>query len=659
LNLKNKLTMLFSVLTALIILVFSIIGYLFSQDQVMQGIQQEMKASVAANVHMLNGWLSGKAKMLEIVSGTLTSMNGDGEITVPMLAGYKFVDKEVSDMYFGTVDGRMIDGSGWVPAADYDPRTRSWYKGAKDQEKLSYGDPYLDIVTNQMAVAVAMPIKNSSGQMRGILSEDILLQTLVDNVKNINLQGAGYAFLVDAKGVVLAHPDAELVSKNVFEAEKLSGMTTAFKELVANNQGILRVIDHGEGQIIAYQKMPTTGWTLAISVPEAVVYKPLGVLKWVFGLAAFFSILLVIIVTYFIAKRITKPLEMLAGQVDLVTAGSLTVKAVVTGKDEVAHLAVSFNKMVDNLRALITKVHASSEQVAASSEQLTASAEQSAEASNQVAISIAEVAQGTEQQVQAITKAAGVVEQTSLAAAQVAQRADKVADTSNKAADAALKGGQAVSLAVGQMLNIEKAVTHSSEIVVKLGERSKEIGQIVDTISGIAGQTNLLALNAAIEAARAGEQGKGFAVVADEVRKLAEQSQIAAKQIADLISKIQGETDSAVTAMSAGAREAKVGNEVVNTAGETFSQIVELINKVSTQVNEISTAINQIAIGSQDVVNVVQDIERVNKATAAQTQTVSAATEEQSASMEEIAAASQALARMAEEMQNAIGKFSI
>lgn len=210
-----------------------------------------------------------------------------------------------------------------------------------------------------------------------------------------------------------------------------------------------------------------------------------------------------------------------------------------------------------------------------------------------------------------------------------------------------------------QMIHIEKAVTNSAEIVANLGERSKEIGQIVDTISGIAGQTNLLALNAAIEAARAGEQGRGFAVVAEEVRKLAEQSQEAAKHIAVLIGEIQEDTQHAVSAMADGTQEVQRGTEAVNTAGKAFLEIAGLIETVSGQVGDIAAAIQQMAGGSQQLVSSVKDIDTLSRDIAEQTQTVSAATEEQTASMEEIASSSHELAQMAEKLQTAIAKFRI
>jgi methyl-accepting chemotaxis protein len=257
-------------------------------------------------------------------------------------------------------------------------------------------------------------------------------------------------------------------------------------------------------------------------------------------------------------------------------------------KDEVGKLADALSIMRDNLRTALKKVNESAEQVAASSEELTASAEQSAQAVTQVAGTISDVAQGAEKQSKAANETSAVVEQISAGIQQAAANANQVANNSAQAEERANDGNESVQIAVNQMANIEQTVANSAQVVAKLGERSKEIGQIVDAISGIAGQTNLLALNAAIEAARAGEQGRGFAVVAEEVRKLAEQSQEAAKQIATLIGEIQGDTDIAVAAMKEGTKEVKVGTEVVTTAGQAFKEIKDLVTQVSEQVREIS-----------------------------------------------------------------------
>ena len=322
-------------------------------------------------------------------------------------------------------------------------------------------------------------------------------------------------------------------------------------------------------------------------------------------------------------------------------------------------MADALADMRTNVRKALKHVNESAEQVAASSEELTASAEQSSQAVNQVAGAISGVAEGATKQLAAANDASAVVEQMSAGIQQIAANTNQVATHSAQAADKAGAGGEAVDKAVNQMGSIQSSAQVVADAVGKLNEKSKEIGNIVSTISGIAGQTNLLALNAAIEAARAGEQGRGFAVVAEEVRKLAESSQEAAKQIADIIGEIQGDTGKAVDAMQLGAKEVMLGTELVTTAGGAFKEIVTLILQVSDQVREISAAIQQMASGTQQIVTSVKDIDSLSKSTASETQTVSAATEEQSASMEEIASSSQALAKLAQDLQAAVNKFRI
>jgi methyl-accepting chemotaxis protein len=371
-------------------------------------------------------------------------------------------------------------------------------------------------------------------------------------------------------------------------------------------------------------------------------------------------ILLSILIAYFVSRSISRPVREVAEAASQIANGDLTMQSIsYQSEDEIGKLANSFNTMLLNLRMIIQQVSVSAEQVAASSEELTASAEQSALAATQVAGTITEVAQGTDQQRQSISDTLQIIDTMTAQVRQIAFNADSTTTVSKQTAAAAQKGGEAIEAAIKQMTTIDQTVAESSAVISALGERSKEIGQIVNTIAAIAGQTNLLALNAAIEAARAGEQGRGFAVVAEEVRKLAEQSQTATKQIASLIHEIQAETNKAIIAMNAGTREVTTGTQVVNTAGRSFQDIFALVGKMAGQIQDITASVQVVVASSAQIATSVSEVGEVSRVTSGQTQTVSAATEEQSASMQEIAAASEALADMAADLQVTITKFTL
>ncbi|AET70968.1 methyl-accepting chemotaxis protein [Desulfosporosinus orientis DSM 765] len=365
-----------------------------------------------------------------------------------------------------------------------------------------------------------------------------------------------------------------------------------------------------------------------------------------------------------LSKRISHQIMVIANNAEEIAKGNLRIDSLIDSlntntKDELGQLGHAFKTMTENLINLVQQVASSSRQVAASSQQLSIGAEQSAQASYQVATAITEVSLGAEKQLNAVDETSASVEQMSAGIQHMLENAKIVVKSSEKTALSASEGSNAINKTIEQMVNIEQTVTGSANMVMNLGERSKEIGQIVDTISGIAAQTNLLALNAAIEAARAGEQGKGFAVVADEVRKLAEQSQDASKQIAALISGIQQDTQKAVLSINEGTHQVKLGTEVAETAGHAFSDITALVNQVSSQIGEISVEIQQMAVGSEKIVSSINNIYETSRGITSQTQTVSAATEEQSASVQEISSSSQVLAKMAEELQETLKKFNI
>ena len=384
--------------------------------------------------------------------------------------------------------------------------------------------------------------------------------------------------------------------------------------------------------------------------------------RFVYTMVGAVAVMLLIfgVVISIAAKKGVAPIRKVEETLEMMADGDLTVPDVqIDGTDEIASLAGSMNKTKDKLRKLLQVISNSAQQVAASSQQLTASADQTSESITNVANNIVSMAGAVSEQTNVLgdmrDKAGDMGRQMDdvLSKSKVMQQA---AENSRQGAE---EGKAAVATAVAQMERMSRQMAESARVVIGLGERSKEIGQIVDTITGITAQTNLLALNAAIEAARAGEAGKGFAVVAEEVRKLAAESAEAAQNIADLIRTIQADTDSAVKAMEAGQREVEQGTAMVQQSGESFQNISSLVAELYQQIEFSRRSIASADDSSKNVVTGIGNVEQLSQSTAAEAESVSAATEEQTAMVHEMADGSRALAELAQGLQDEVMKFKI
>lgn len=372
--------------------------------------------------------------------------------------------------------------------------------------------------------------------------------------------------------------------------------------------------------------------------------------------------ILIVLLGSLIRKRIVKRLNDFVIFMDKLAQGDFSTqvpKENCQDKSEFGLVSNSIEKMRNKINNLIKQLSNTAEHLLVSSEELTASSEQSAEASNVVATSVTTMADGADKQVSFANDTTKVVENISGKINIVSENANAVSKLANKADTSAIEGEEAVEKAINQMEVIEEKTNKTVSIITELEEKSIKIGQIVYTIESISEQTNLLALNAAIESARAGEAGRGFSVVAEEIRKLAEQSQQSTKEIADIINEVQTKTNVAVLVMNENSKEVGTGAEVVNIAGISFREILKMIKKISEQIHDISRLINDIKMEAKASVTSVNNIQDISVKIADEAQTISAAAEEQLASVEEIASSSKLLDEMSEELKNVIHKFKI
>ncbi len=370
-------------------------------------------------------------------------------------------------------------------------------------------------------------------------------------------------------------------------------------------------------------------------------------------------VILSIITLVLLLRSIKRSVDTILDGARHIAGGDLRSKIELDGDDEFAHIAHQFNTMVESMQKMIRKIKTTATDVAGSSEELTANANQSAQVTQSVAQSITEVAEAAEKQADIVHKSNETIEEFQKGLEEAITNQRHAREQTQATAEKAAEGNAFVQSTVEQMNSIAQTVQQTSEIVSKLGERSKEIGNIVEIISNISGQTNLLALNAAIEAARAGEHGRGFAVVAEEVRKLAEESQNASQKISELIQSIQDETDQAVASMEEGRREAEKGKENVTATGESFSEILQMVEDVKKASLVVSDHVLHLRENMGTIINGMTEVDASAKGIGSESQNVSAATEEQAAGMEEIASSSRSLANMANDLQTETDQFKV
>ncbi len=369
----------------------------------------------------------------------------------------------------------------------------------------------------------------------------------------------------------------------------------------------------------------------------------------------------------YVGNSIAGPIQKITDRIRIMGTGDLrmdsTAEAVMrelsARRDELGVMSKAMGEMQRKIQGLMKRIAEAAEYVAAASEELTSTAEQSAQVSQSIAESVVNVAGSCSEQFTDVElanentqKLAHYMENFKVT---IGESGEKINSTSK----AAVQGQTNVDNAVKDMGTINDTVQAMSTVIGNLGAQSQKIGSIVDTISAISEQTNLLALNAAIEAARAGEHGRGFAVVADEVRKLAEQSRDAAEEISQLIINIQKDTDNAVAAMHEGVNQVTEGTKAVDQAGASFEHISAMVDEVAVSSKSMESVVQDLAAGADRIKEAVTKINDMSRRVADEAQTVSAATEEQTASMHEIADASRKLAGQAQDLQNVIVEFKI